>query len=82
MCILDNPYLASYDNEPWFHINILTAYTGDTCSEDKNGCSDIECFSGVECLDVPAPGVGATCRACPNGFTGNGLRCYGIAIIC
>ena len=53
------------------------AYSGDTCSEDENGCSNIECFRGVECLDVPAPGVGAVCGSCPAGFTGDGLKCSG-----
>ena len=53
------------------------AYTGETCSEDRNGCAEIECFSGVECLDVPAPGVGAVCGACGVGFTGDGLKCTG-----
>lgn len=57
-----------------------TAYSGDTCSEDKNGCAEIECFRGVECLDIPAPGVGAICGACSIGFTGNGLKCSGIYV--
>lgn len=55
----------------------LPAYTGHTCSEDKNGCAEVECFKGVECLDVPAPGVGAECGACDTGFTGDGLKCSG-----
>lgn len=68
---------ASYSvhvNFTYFHI----AFDGDTCSEDKNGCSEIECFRGVECQDIPAPGVGAVCGACPTGFTGDGLKCSGI----
>ena len=55
----------------------LLAYSGDTCSEDRNGCAEIECFSGVECFDVPAPGVGAICGACSTGFTGDGVKCSG-----
>ncbi len=52
-------------------------YSGDTCSEDKNGCAEIECFGEVECLDIPAPGTGAVCGSCPNGFTGDGVKCSG-----
>ena len=59
------------------HLPVSTAYTGDTCSEDKNGCAEIECFEGVECFDVPAPGVGAECGPCATGFTGDGLKCVG-----
>ena len=43
-----------------------------------NGCAEIECFSGVECFDVLAPGVGAMCGPCSNGFTGDGEKCSGI----
>ena len=29
-------------------------------------------------MDVPAPGVGAVCGACPQGYTGDGInKCYG-----
>ena len=55
----------------------FSAYTGDTCSEDKNGCAEVECFQGVECFDIPAPGVGAECGSCETGFTGDGLKCTG-----
>ena len=62
-------------------LHLLTAaYTGDTCSEDKNGCAEVECFQGVECFDVPAPGVGAECGSCETGFTGDGLKCTGMKI--
>ena len=30
------------------------------------------------CRDVPAPGVGAECGACPVGFTGDGIKCLGM----
>ena len=38
-------------------------------------------------MDVPAPGVGAVCGACPLGYTGDSLKCYGryvytVAITC
>ena len=54
------------------------AFSGYFCDEDKNGCSEIQCFEGVECLDIPAPGVGAVCGSCATGFTGDGLKCYGV----
>ena len=56
----------------------LIAYEGDTCSEDKNGCAEIDCFGEIQCLDVPAPGVGAECGPCPSGFTGSGVKCAGM----
>ena len=28
-------------------------------------------------MDVPAPGVGAVCGACPPGYTGDAQKCYG-----
>lgn len=28
-------------------------------------------------MDVPAPGVGAVCGACPLGYTGDAQKCYG-----
>ena len=54
------------------------AFSGQYCEEDRNGCSEVECYEGVECLDIPAPGTGAVCAACPPGLTGDGLKCYGI----
>ena len=56
---------------------VFSAYGGEFCEEDRNGCSEIQCFEGVECLDVPAPGVGAMCGACPDGYTGDGEKCFG-----
>ena len=58
-------------------IKPFAAYGGEFCEEDRNGCSEIQCFEGVECLDVPAPGVGAMCGACPDGYTGDGEKCFG-----
>lgn len=29
-------------------------------------------------MDVPAPGVGAMCGSCPQGYTGDASKCYGI----
>lgn len=28
-------------------------------------------------MDVPAPGVGAVCGSCPDGYTGDASKCYG-----
>ena len=45
---------------------------------DVDGCADLSCFDGVECQDIPAPGVGAMCGPCPDGFNGNGIKCTGM----
>ena len=58
-------------------MHICAAFGGRFCEEDINGCSEIECFEGVECFDVPAPGVGAKCGACPLGYSGDGEKCIG-----
>ena len=59
------------------HTCAFSAYGGEFCEEDRNGCSEIQCFEGVECLDVPAPDVGAMCGVCPVGYTGDGEKCFG-----
>ena len=65
-----------------FHfIPTIIAFSGQFCEEDRNGCSEVVCFEGVECMDIPAPGVGAVCGACPLGYTGDGLKCYGTIVI-
>ena len=53
------------------------AYSGHFCEEDRNGCSEIQCFDGVDCVDAPAPEEGASCGPCPSGFTGDGEKCLG-----
>ena len=58
---------------------MAAAYTGRFCNEDLDGCTELICFAGVECMDVPAPGTGATCGPCPDGFSGDdGVNCIGI----
>lgn len=47
---------------------------------DVDGCADLSCFEGVDCEDIPAPGIGAVCGSCPDGFDGNGMKCNGIII--
>ena len=42
-----------------------------------DGCTEIQCFEGVECMDIPAPGVGAECGPCPQGFIKDGEKCQG-----
>ena len=54
-----------------------TAWTGQFCEEDIDGCSVVSCFEGVQCTDVQAPGIGATCGPCPTGYTGDGVKCSG-----
>ena len=64
--------------------SILTcpAYTGRFCDQDLDGCTELTCFTGVECMDVPAPGMGATCGPCPAGYSGDGLNCIGMSMCC
>ena len=53
------------------------AYSGRYCEEDRNGCSEVQCYVESSCHDIPAPGVGAECGPCPSGFTGDGNKCLG-----
>ncbi|XP_077993986.1 uncharacterized protein LOC144447778 [Glandiceps talaboti] len=53
-----------------------TAYTGDHCEEDYEGCLDDPCYPGVLCFDNIAPESGARCGPCPDGLVGNGFKCY------
>lgn len=53
------------------------AYEGRYCDVDVDGCAELSCFEGVECEDVPAPGVGAQCGPCPSGYDGSGDKCTG-----
>ncbi len=52
---------------------------GQHCEEDVDGCAQTTCFEGVECTDVPAPGIGAECGPCPDGYSGNGGKCAGMS---
>ena len=54
-----------------------TAWTGQFCEEDVDGCSIVSCFEGVQCFDVQAPGTGAMCGPCPTGYSGDGVKCSG-----
>ena len=62
-------------------LTLYVAYSGRYCDIDVDGCADLSCFEGVDCEDVQAPGVGAMCGPCPDGFDGNGMKCTGITII-
>ena len=53
------------------------AYDGTFCEKDRNGCLEASCYTGVQCYDVPAPGVGITCGPCPIGYSGDGTDCTG-----
>ena len=59
-----------------------SGWEGRYCESDKNGCSEVICFQGVECYDVPAPGSGAVCGICPSGYVGDGEKCTGIYMPC
>ena len=56
---------------------ITIAYDGTFCEKDRNGCLEASCYTGVQCYDVPAPGVGITCGPCPTGYNGDGSMCNG-----
>ncbi len=32
-------------------------------------------------MDIPAPGVGAECGPCPNGYFGDGGKCAGMYVV-
>ncbi|KAK3250367.1 hypothetical protein CYMTET_40248, partial [Cymbomonas tetramitiformis] len=49
--------------------------TGATKCVEIDGCASSPCFEGVECADVPAPGLGAGCGRCPDGYAGDGRTC-------
>ena len=59
------------------YYTIHAAYDGSFCEKDRNGCLEASCFTGVQCYDVPAPGVGITCGPCPIGYLGDGSNCAG-----
>ena len=61
--------------------SLFSAYTGRFCEEDRDGCSEIQCYVETDCRDVPAPGVGAECGPCPSGFTGQDEKCLGMRCI-
>ncbi|CAK8682434.1 unnamed protein product [Clavelina lepadiformis] len=70
---------AVADNSNRFYVGSCMcpdAYDGLYCDEDFNPCrSEPPCYDGVECTDVPAPGSGYECGACPSGSTGDGVFC-------
>ncbi|KAK3278492.1 hypothetical protein CYMTET_13573, partial [Cymbomonas tetramitiformis] len=49
--------------------------TGDTSCQEIDGCAASPCFNGVDCTDVPAPGLGAVCGNCPELYVGDGRTC-------
>ena len=58
-------------------INNHLAYDGTFCEKDRNGCLEASCYTGVQCYDVAAPGMGITCGPCPAGYNGDGSMCAG-----
>ena len=56
---------------------LYTAYSGEYCEDDADGCLEVSCFNDAECEDAIAPATGATCPSCPTGYTGDGLVCDG-----
>ncbi|KAK3262135.1 hypothetical protein CYMTET_28992 [Cymbomonas tetramitiformis] len=49
--------------------------TGDSACEDWDACATEPCFPGVDCADVPAPGMGFECGPCGEGYIGDGMSC-------
>lgn len=84
---LQTPQIVSTSNS--IHSSILcnkhghfltlspTAYSGRFCEDDVDGCAGMPCFEGVECTDVEAPGVGAMCDGCPEGYIEMEEKCIG-----
>lgn len=52
-------------------------WSGIQCSEDFNSCSNLPCYHGVTCLDLPPPNMAPSCSPCPPGQIGDGVMCYG-----
>ena len=65
-------------SETILSLHTCVGWKGRYCEEDQNGCSELACFEGVQCYDVPAPGSGAICGPCPLGYQGDGEKCAGI----
>ncbi|KAK3256819.1 hypothetical protein CYMTET_34070 [Cymbomonas tetramitiformis] len=56
-------------------------YLDGTQCVDQEGCHPTYgemCFPGVVCIDVPAPGIGRQCQACPVGYSGDGETCVDV----
>ena len=52
------------------------AWTGTHCTLDVDACLDQPCFDNVTCTDNAAPVAGFKCGNCPNGYIGDGSKCY------
>ncbi|CAK8690969.1 unnamed protein product [Clavelina lepadiformis] len=76
-CLYDT-ILSGSDTYQITQCNCTEAYSGDDCSEDRNGCELSACYTNVTCTDNPAPQVGEMCGPCPNGTTGDGRNCTAI----
>ena len=38
----------------------------------------MSCFQDAECIDAPAPDVGAECPPCPSGYFADEAKCAGL----
>ena len=52
-----------------------SGWEGPECNIDIQSCTAESCFPGVKCHDIPAPGTGFRCDACPQGLVGDGTFC-------
>ncbi|XP_013396516.1 sushi, von Willebrand factor type A, EGF and pentraxin domain-containing protein 1 isoform X1 [Lingula anatina] len=52
-----------------------SGWEGARCEVDVPGCREGSCYQGVQCIDIPAPGLGFRCESCPPGMLGDGASC-------
>jgi hypothetical protein len=71
-------YLGTQNNVIVLQCDCPEAWTGEFCTEDLNGCSQINCFPGTQCSDVVAPQAGHMCSPCPSGFLQELEKCADI----
>lgn len=82
-CFCINSFPSLWVELPTFFITLFAAaWEGRFCNEDVDGCSEVTCFEGVQCFDIPAPGLGAVCGPCPIGYGGDGEKCSGKLQLC
>ncbi|XP_073483821.1 mucin-like protein [Aquarana catesbeiana] len=80
-CDYENTLLRGQRNNSKFMTtgcNCSSGWTGEFCTEDLNACLENSCFNTSSCIDNPAPNDSYTCSPCPDGLSGDGIKCYGV----